>query len=31
MTLPEMQRLIGDAGYTPVKRRQDYSLLSEAA
>ncbi|HMA41847.1 MAG TPA: cyclic dehypoxanthinyl futalosine synthase [Gemmatimonadales bacterium] len=31
MNLPEMQRLIGDAGYTPVKRRQDYSLLSEAA
>jgi cyclic dehypoxanthinyl futalosine synthase len=31
MTLPEMQRLIGDAGYTPVKRRQDYTLLSEAA
>jgi cyclic dehypoxanthinyl futalosine synthase len=31
MNLPEMQRLIGDAGYTPVKRRQDYTLLSEAA
>jgi cyclic dehypoxanthinyl futalosine synthase len=31
MTLPEMQRIIADAGYTPVKRRQDYSLLSEAA
>ncbi|HJQ66647.1 MAG TPA: cyclic dehypoxanthinyl futalosine synthase [Gemmatimonadales bacterium] len=31
MTLPEMQRLITDAGYTPKKRRQDYSLLPEAA
>ncbi len=31
MTLPEMQRLIADAGYVPRKRRQDYSLLSEAA
>ena len=31
MTLPEMQRLIGDAGYEPVKRRQDYTLLPEAA
>jgi cyclic dehypoxanthinyl futalosine synthase len=31
MTLPEMQRLILDAGYQPVKRRQDYTLLPEAA
>ena len=31
MTLPEMQRLISDAGYDPVKRRQDYTLLPEAA
>jgi cyclic dehypoxanthinyl futalosine synthase len=30
-TLGEMQRLIVDAGFTPVKRRQDYSLISEAA
>jgi len=31
MTLPEMQRIIADAGYEPRKRRQDYTLLSEAA
>jgi cyclic dehypoxanthinyl futalosine synthase len=31
MTLPEMQRLIADAGFEPVKRRQDYTLLPEAA
>jgi cyclic dehypoxanthinyl futalosine synthase len=31
MTLPEMQRLIADAGYEAVKRRQDYTLLPEAA
>lgn len=31
MTLDEMQRLIGDAGYDPRKRRQDYSLLEDAA
>ena len=30
-TLGEMQRLIADAGYTPRKRRQDYSLMPEAA
>jgi len=30
-TLAEMQHLIADAGYTPVKRRQDYSLIDEAA
>ena len=31
MTLPEMQRLIGDAGYVPRQRRQDYSVIDEAA
>jgi 2-iminoacetate synthase ThiH len=31
MTLPEMQRIIADAGYTPRQRRQDYTLLSVAA
>jgi len=31
MTLPEMQRLIADAGYQPVRRRQDYTLLGAAA
>jgi cyclic dehypoxanthinyl futalosine synthase len=31
MTLPEMQRIIADAGYEPTKRRQDYTLLPEAA
>jgi cyclic dehypoxanthinyl futalosine synthase len=30
-TLSEMQRLIADAGYTPRKRKQDYSIISEAA
>ena len=30
MTLPEMQRLIGDAGYQAVRRRQDYTLLEAA-
>jgi 2-iminoacetate synthase ThiH len=25
-----MQRLIADAGYTPVKRRQDYTYLDAA-
>jgi cyclic dehypoxanthinyl futalosine synthase len=30
-TLAEMQRLIADAGYVPTKRRQDYTLLPEAA
>ena len=29
--LAEMQRLIADAGYTPKKRKQDYSIISEAA
>src|SRR4029077_913972 len=31
MTLPEMQRLIADAGYTARQRRQDYSVIEEAA
>ncbi len=31
MDLDEIQRLIADAGYTPRKRRQDYSLLDDAA
>ena len=31
MTLPEMQRLIADAGYTPRRRRQDYSVIEDAA
>jgi len=26
-----MQRLIADAGYVPRKRRQDYSVIDEAA
>ena len=30
-TLAEMQRLIADAGYTPKKRRQDYTILEDAA
>jgi cyclic dehypoxanthinyl futalosine synthase len=31
MTLPEMQRLIADAGFEPRQRRQDYSVIEEAA
>ncbi len=31
MTLPEMRRLIADAGYTPKQRKQDYTLLEDAA
>jgi cyclic dehypoxanthinyl futalosine synthase len=31
MTLDEMRRLISDAGYLPHQRRQDYSLLEDAA
>jgi len=27
----EMQRLIADAGYTPKKRKQDYTILEDAA
>ncbi len=30
-TLAEMQHLIADAGYTPKKRRQDYTILEDAA
>jgi len=30
-TLAEMQRLIADAGYTAKKRRQDYTILEDAA
>jgi cyclic dehypoxanthinyl futalosine synthase len=30
-TLGEIERLISDAGYTPVRRRQDYSLIGAAA
>ncbi|HEX9611482.1 MAG TPA: CofH family radical SAM protein, partial [Gemmatimonadales bacterium] len=30
-TLSEMQRLIADAGYTPKKRKQDYTILEDAA
>src|SRR2546427_465412 len=30
-TLSEMQRLIADAGYTPKQRRQDYTILEDAA
>ena len=31
MTLPEMRRLIADAGYTPKQRKQDYTILEDAA
>ncbi len=31
MTLAEMQRLIADGGYVPRQRRQDYSVIDEAA
>ena len=31
MTLPEMRRLIADAGYLPRQRRQDYSVIEDAA
>jgi cyclic dehypoxanthinyl futalosine synthase len=30
-TLDEMQRMIADAGFTPRRRRQDYSLVEESA
>jgi cyclic dehypoxanthinyl futalosine synthase len=30
-TLSEMQRLIADAGYTPKRRKQDYTVLEDAA
>jgi cyclic dehypoxanthinyl futalosine synthase len=31
MTLAEIERLITDAGYAPRRRRQDYSLIEDAA
>ena len=31
ITLPEMRRLIADAGYVPRQRRQDYSVIEDAA
>src|SRR5437762_7187427 len=31
MSLPEMRRLIADAGYVPRQRRQDYTVIDEAA
>jgi cyclic dehypoxanthinyl futalosine synthase len=31
MTLPEMRRLIEDAGYQSRLRRQDYTLIETAA
>ena len=31
MTLPEMRRLIADGGYVPRQRRQDYSVIEDAA
>src|SRR3989442_3382777 len=31
LTLPEMRRLIADAGDTPKQRRQDYTILDDAA
>jgi len=30
-TLAEMRRLIADAGYTPKQRKQDYTILEDAA
>ena len=30
-TLEEMERMITDAGFTARRRRQDYSLIEEAA
>jgi len=30
-TLEEMERVISDAGFTPRRRRQDYSLIEEPA
>jgi cyclic dehypoxanthinyl futalosine synthase len=29
-TIGELERLIVDAGFTPRRRRQDYSILTEA-
>jgi cyclic dehypoxanthinyl futalosine synthase len=31
MTVDEMQRLITDAGFRPMRRRQDYSTIADAA
>jgi cyclic dehypoxanthinyl futalosine synthase len=31
MTLPEMRRLIAGAGFVPKQRRQDYTVIEEAA
>jgi cyclic dehypoxanthinyl futalosine synthase len=30
-TTDELERLIIDAGFTPARRRQDYSIITEAA
>jgi cyclic dehypoxanthinyl futalosine synthase len=30
MTIAEMERLISDAGFTPARRRQDYSIIEPA-
>jgi cyclic dehypoxanthinyl futalosine synthase len=30
MTIAEMERLISDAGFTPARRRQDYSIIQPA-
>jgi cyclic dehypoxanthinyl futalosine synthase len=30
MTIAEMERLIADAGFTPARRRQDYSIIQPA-
>jgi cyclic dehypoxanthinyl futalosine synthase len=30
-TTDEMIRLIRDAGFTPARRRQDYSIIADAA
>jgi 2-iminoacetate synthase ThiH len=30
MTIAEMERLIIDAGFTPARRRQDYSIIQPA-
>jgi cyclic dehypoxanthinyl futalosine synthase len=30
-TTAEMERLISDAGFTPARRRQDYSILAPAS
>jgi len=30
MTIAEMERLIVDAGFTPARRRQDYSIIQPA-